>query len=186
MTQAGILNYSYLAHLSQPSAERQIYRAIRRHHVCSILEIGIGYALRAQRMVAVATRCQPEADVRYTGIDLFEDRPENNLGITLKLAYKLLRKFGARIRLVPGDPFAALARIANDITDTDMLVIAADQDAESLRHAWSLFPRMIHDETLIFQEYTQAAKGNSRIRQLEPQQVHELAGVRHRQTRIAA
>lgn len=184
--QPGILNYSYLAHLSQPSADRQVYRAIRRHHVCSILELGVGYARRAQRMIAVASQFQPDAEIRYTGIDLFEDRPSNDVGITYKLAYKLLKQLDVELRLVPGDPFTALARMANAITDTDLIVIAADQDPESLSRAWSFFPRMIHENSLVFHEYTQPGKRNSRFRLLEPQQIQELAGMAHHQTRIAA
>lgn len=184
--QPGILNYSYLAHLSQPSADRQIYRAIRRHRVRSILEIGVGYARRAQRMIAVASQFQADADIRYTGIDLFEDRPDNDLGITFKLAYKLLKRLDAKVRLIPGDPFTALARMANSITDTDMIVIAADQDPESLERAWCFFPRMIHENSFVFQEYAKTGNRSLQFQRLEPQQVHELARVGHRQTRIAA
>lgn len=187
MTQPGILNYSYLAHLSRPAADRQIYRSIRRFRVCSILEIGIGYARRAQRMIAVASRHESDVDVRYTGIDLFEDRPNDAPGITLRLAYKLLKRLDARVRLIPGDPFTALARTANSITDMDMIVIAADQGPESLALAWSFLPRMIHEDSLIFQEeHTQPGSRSSRFRRLDAQQIYELAGVPHHQTRIAA
>lgn len=184
--QPGILKYSYLAYLSQPSADRQIYRAIRRHRVHNILEIGVGYARRAQRMIAVASQCQPDAGIRYTGVDLFEDRPNNDLAITFKLAYKLLKRLDAKVRLIPGDPFTALARMANSITNTDLIVIAADQDPESLSRAWSFFPRMIHDNSLVFQEYEQPGNRNSRFRRIEPKHFYELADAPHGQTRRAA
>jgi hypothetical protein len=186
MTQPGLLKYSYLAYLSQPANDRQIYRAIRHHRVGSIVELGVGYAQRAQRMLEVASRFWPDEEIHYTGIDLFEARPAENPGITLKLAYKLLKRLNANVRLVPGDPFMALARAANNLTDTDLIVIAADQDPEAMSRAWSLIPRMIHEDSLVFQERSGRAGGNSQFVRLGLQEIEHLAGVPLRYTKIAA
>lgn len=186
MIQPGMLKYSYLAHLSQPAADRQIYRAIRRHRVCSIVELGVGYARRAQRMIAVASRFRPDAEIHYTGVDLFEGRPDDNPGITLKLAYTMLKRLDARVRVIPGDPFTALARKANSLTETDLLVIAADQDPDALSRAWPFVPRMIHGNSLVFLEQSDMDRGTSRFKRLERREIDELAGMVSGRSRLAA
>ena len=50
------LKYLYLAYLSRPVGDRAIYRTIRRRNVRKILEIGIGTAGRALRMIDLARR----------------------------------------------------------------------------------------------------------------------------------
>ena len=186
MSQIGSLKYTHLAYLSQPAADRVIYRALHKRPVHNIVELGVGCAVRAQRMIAVASRDASDGEIRYTGIDFFEDRPETNPGITLKQAYRLLRQLRASVRLVPGDPFMALARISNTLADTDLLVIGADQDADALSRAWMFVPRMIHDETLIFLQKADEGGNPSRFVQLTANQVDELAGAGLRSARAAA
>lgn len=186
MSQIGSLKYTHLAYLSQPASDRVIYRALHKRPACNIVELGVGNALRAQRMIAVASRDDSLGEIRYTGVDFFEDRPATSPGITLKGAYQLLRKMGASVQLVPGDPFSALARISNSLADTDLLVIDADQDADALSRAWMFVPRMIHDKTLIFLQKTDERGNASRFVQLTADQVDELAGVGLRSARAAA
>ena len=186
MSQIGSLKYTQLAYFSQPATDRVIYRAIHKQPVYNIVELGVGYAVRAQRMIAVALRNQGDAEICYTGIDFFEARPASNPGITLKRAYRLLREMGASVRLVPGDPLAALARVANSLADTDLLVIGADQDAEALARAWMFVPRMLHERSLIFVQQTDASGKPSEFVQMTPSQVDDLAGAVSRSTRIAA
>jgi len=137
-------------------------------------------------MIEVVSQFWPDQEIHYTGIDLFEARPAENPGITLKLAYKLLKRLNARIRLVPGDPFMALARSANNLTDTDLIVIAADQDPEAMSRAWSFIPRMIHEGSLVFQERLRRVDGKSRFVCLDLQEIEDLAGVPLRYARMAA
>jgi hypothetical protein len=186
MSQIGSLRYTQIAYFSQPATDRIIYRAIHKRPIHSIVELGVGYAERAQRMIAVASRNAAEGEIGYTGIDFFEDRPPSNPGITLKRAYWLLRQLRASVRLVPGDPFNALARMSNVLTDTDLLVISADQDADALARAWMFVPRMIHDETLIFLQQADELGNPSGFVRLTPNQVDELAGAGLRSVRAAA
>ena len=46
----------------------------------------------------------------------------------------------------------ALSAAANSLTNTDLLIISADQDAASLERAWFYVPRMLHGETLVLHE----------------------------------
>lgn len=151
-----LINYCrlfYLAHLSQPVGERPIYRAIRRSRIRSILEIGMGAGRRTSRMIETMRRVCGNEGLHYTGIDLFElspasDRPK----LSLKQAHCKLKPTGARTRLVPGDPFTALARAANDIGPCDLIIVSAGHEPESLNRAWLYVPRLLHSTTLVFVE----------------------------------
>ena len=85
----------------------------------------------------IACRCD------YTAIDQFESRGESQPRLSLKEAFHVLRPTGVKLQLVPGDPLSALSRIANSLAGTDLLLIAADQDRQSLAQAWKYVPRML-------------------------------------------
>jgi hypothetical protein len=139
------------AYFSKPAGDRVLYRTAPKMPAVSILEIGVGDGIRTQRLLKHVLTT-PEVDsIRYTGIDLFEMR-EDESGIPLREAHRLLRQDGSRIQLVPGDPFTALARIANTLPDTDLVLISFDQDAESLARSWFYLPRMLHDKSVVLVE----------------------------------
>lgn len=143
----------YLAYFSKPAGDRLIYRAIRRGKVKSVLELGLGCGLRTGRMFETVRRSQGSTGLCYTGIDLFELSPAaDRARLSLKAAHCKLKPSGARVRLVPGDPFTALARAANEIGACDLIVIAADQAGESLNRAWFYIPRLLHPTTQVFVE----------------------------------
>lgn len=147
------LRYVYLACLSRPATDRPIYRAIRRNRVQSILEIGIGSGLRARRMIDLAGRYSPGRRIHYSGIDLFEAREASQPGLSLKEAYRLLRHTPARIRLAPGDVFSALSAVANMLVGTDLVVISAGTDEQSLSRAWRYVPRMLHAGSQVYVQH---------------------------------
>jgi hypothetical protein len=178
MSQLGIVKYSYLAFLSQPASDRPIYRELRQHPVKRIVELGVGSAIRAQRIIEMVVSLQPGVELRYTGLDLFEARPPERRGISLKTAYTMLRRLPAEVQLIPGDPFTALARWANDLIGTDLLLIAADQDPESMARAWTFVPRMLHEQSLIFRE--QSRGGQTSYERLSCSEVETLAAARRK------
>jgi hypothetical protein len=183
MISANRLKYLYLAYLSAPACDRQLYRLIRRRQIRNIVEIGIGQARRAQRMIAVAQSTPAACPARFTAIDLFESRgtPEQP-GLTLKQAYRQLKATQAKVQVVPGDPRAALARVANTLMGTDLLVISADQDAESLSQAWFYVPRMLHAKSLVFIEEQQSGGKARSLRLVSADEIRTLAAahVSHR------
>lgn len=187
MPPATLLKYAYLSCFSRPAADRVLYRAIRRRRgqIRSIVELGIGKAIRSVRMIQVAQR-YAVGEIRYTGIDLFEARPAAAPGMTLKRAHQYFNTLGAKIQLVPGDPNMALTRVANLLTGTDLLIIGSDQEAESLSQAWFYVPRMIHERTLVFQAARSGAGHKSPYRLLSPTKIAELAASARPTTRRAA
>jgi hypothetical protein len=166
----------YLSYFSQPSSDRLVYRLLRKHRICKFLELGIGTGVRAQRILQLATDDRRPRSISYTGVDLFESRSEaDGPGLSLKLAHRQLKIGGARVRLVPGDPYSALARVANELGAIDLILISADQDRQSLGKAWFYVPRIMHAETLVFLEDRPAAEGALQFSRVPRLQIEQWA-----------
>lgn len=145
-----LLRYLQLAWMSGPRCERRIYRHMVRSQPRNLLEIGLGMGVRSLRMFQAARRyCEP-GEVRYTGIDLFEGRPEEAAALGLKDAYTLLRSQGVSVRLVPGDPAIALQITARTITNSDLVIIDSSVTDDSLSAAWKWLYRLMHGDTAVF------------------------------------
>lgn len=151
MSFAAKLRAFHLAWLSRPAGERILYREIRARKALKIVEFGVGDLRRALRMIATARLTAPGANVHYAGIDEFELRSSGNR-LPLKSAWQTLRQTGSKIRLVPGDPYAALARTANDLANADLVLIAADVDRAALVRAAQYLPRLVTSRTRLFLE----------------------------------
>jgi len=144
------LRYWQLAHFSKPVADHPLYQAIRQRGVKSFLEIGVGNAQRATRMIELASQAVDVAQINYVGIDPFESRtPAQAAGLSLKQAHRTLQPLGAKIRLIPGDPFGALARTANEMSRIELVVIAHDVDTTSLERAWFYLPRTLSSDAIV-------------------------------------
>lgn len=166
----------YLSYFSQPASDRGLYRLLGKGQVSKILELGIGDGTRTLRMLELAAHRQPPAAVSYTGVDLFEARTEaDGPGMSLKSAHQRLKATGARVRLAPGDPYSALARIANELGAVDLMLIAADQNGPSLARAWFYVPRLLHAETQVFVEESQSDEQKSRLVRLTAFDINQRA-----------
>jgi len=146
------LKSAYLSLLSKPAHERLLYRLIRHQRPKRIVELGVGKAVRSQRMLQMASRFVSANEIQYVGVDLFEPREDKSSGLHLKEAHRLLKLTRASVRLIPGDPLSALSRAANSLQRTDLFVIGADQDERSLELAWFYVPRMLHGDSLVVRE----------------------------------
>lgn len=190
MSIGSLIRSSYLLYFAQPAPDRALYWAVKRKPIRAIVELGIGLGEtahhRTERLLEVAGWRRACLPLAYTGIDLFESRPAHQPRLTLKQAFHDLRATGASTRLVPGDPHSALARTANALTGTDLVIISADLDGESLAQAWRYVPRMIHTQTLIFQQAAVIGPGKETWRQLKHEDVHKLAAAANRAIRRAA
>ncbi|RIK73488.1 MAG: hypothetical protein DCC68_24790 [Planctomycetota bacterium] len=164
------VRYAYLAYFSKPKVNRAVYRAIRKLRPKAIVEIGVGSAERAVRAISLAAKLQPGERIAFTAVDMFEASPPGRASLGVKKCHQHLSATGAKIQLVPGDPFSALARMANSLMGTDLLIIAADQQGESLDRAWFYVPRMLHDASVVLLEEP-AADGMTAFRQLAKSEV---------------
>lgn len=168
---AGRLRSWYLCYWSKPKGLRPLYKLLRKQRIRRIVELGIGSAERTLRMLEL---CPATEETSYAGIDLFEARENGDgAGMPLKQAHKLLATTGAKTRLIPGDPYSALARAANSLARQDLVLISADQDAESLARAWFYVPRMLHASTVVLRE-TRGEDGPVLTR-LTPEEIAKLA-----------
>jgi len=168
---AGFFRSLYLRYFSQPKADRAIYKLLKKQPMRKILELGIG---TGERTLRVLEHCPASDETSYTGIDMFEARQNGDgAGLSLKAAHKLLSASGAKVRLVPGDPFSALSRSANAIGKQDLIVISADQDRESLAKAWFYVPRMLGETTVVLLE--DKVDGISTLRTVPHDEIATLA-----------
>ncbi len=152
MRPASFLSYVRLAYFSQPSVERVLYQHVAAKGPASILEMGIGKAQRTLRLLSVALRRCPDVRIRYTGLDLFEGRPRETPGLSLKAAHKLLAGAAVQVKLTPGDPCSALTRIANSLQNVDLVLVSNDQDPEAMLRAWRYLPRMLHPGSSVWRQ----------------------------------
>jgi hypothetical protein len=151
----------------------------------TIVEIGVGMGQRSLRLIDLASRFAGDSPVRYAGIDLFEARPAIAPGMTLKRAHRIFSATGAKVRLIPGDPSTALARSANMMANTDLVVIAADQDPTSVAQGMFYLPRMLHADSRVFMEEPVAGTSKTEFHRLLPLEIARLSeiantGARHK------
>lgn len=152
MAAGRVFRYLLKTWFSKPAHEREIYRWIHeRGSLVKFAEVGIGTTRRAQEIIQFAQSYGNGQRMEYLGIDLFEGRPKSD-GIPLKQAHKTLNATGTKAQLVPGDAASALPRVANAFRDVELLILSADQDADSIRQALMWIPRMLNDESLVLWE----------------------------------
>jgi len=165
----------YLRWFSRPGSDRCIYRNAPWGQIHSIVELGLGRGRRALRLIELAAETVAAGEIRYTGIDLFEARTATDPpGLTMLDAYRLLKPTGVRVRLAPGDPYAALRARANELRQTDLLVISAAIDQDALAQAWFYIPRMLHSASQVFVETT-GPQGRTAFRRLLPVHLEGLS-----------
>jgi hypothetical protein len=181
-----LLRSFYLLYFSQPAGDRALYRVARSRPLRSIVEIGIGSTTRTQRLLEIALWRASSAGVRYTGIDLFEARPSGRQALTLKHAFAALKRPHVHLQLVPGEADAALKRVANALTKTDLVVISADETSESLARAWTWMPRMLTPESLVLLEEAPSKAGQPAWRPLKLPEIQRLAAEAAKSLRRAA
>ncbi len=185
MSAANLFKYLHLAYFAKPAAARPIFRTIRKIRAGHLVAIGLSDGELVRKMILFARQETARPQVRFTGIDQFELRPDCESHVSLKQAHRLLHTTGARVQLVPGDPLTALARCANSLLDTDLVVIRADQLGDAMQRAWFYLPRMLHAESLVLVENATATSKDTSFEVLDLAAVKKLAGTRMPMRRAA-
>ena len=175
MKRTSLIQYGFLRCFSKPTAERAIYRAIARQRARRFVEIGVGRAVRANRMLAIARRFHDREQLSYTGIDLFEARPADSPGLSLKLAHQLLRPMAGKLQLIPGGPYSALRQSANTLVQSDIIVVTGNTEDETLLSAWFYFPRILHDKTCIFIAGESGEEAEGHVEMVTREEITKLA-----------
>jgi len=126
-------------------------------------------------MIETASHHSPVRDIHFVGVDPFEMRTgTDSPAIRLKDAHRLLRATGARIRLMPGDPFTALAQQADAIEPVDLVVVSSHLEDDSLARAWFYVPRLLHGRSHVLWE-SWLPKGRTAVRAVGAEEVNRLA-----------
>ncbi len=186
MSLGNLLHSLWLLYFSKPAADRTLYKALRAKPIRSIVELGVGLPLRTPRLLQLASGKAAAEPIRYTGIDLFDARQSGQPNLSLKQAHAALQLPHVRVQLVPGDPHAALKRVANSLAGTDLLLISAHQDRDSLARAWTWLPRMLTTNSLIFVEEPAAQPAASIWKPLTLAEIQKLATQSSKSIRRAA
>ena len=142
------LRYFHMCWLAKPVADRVVYKTIKKQQVKSIVEIGLGDGTRCEKMIRAAQTFS-EGEIRYTGIDLFESREDDQASVSLLEMHKRLNKTGAKVKLIPGDAEFSTARVANSLANTDLILLTMNEELESLERFWFFLPRMVHNKSLL-------------------------------------
>lgn len=178
--------YWYLCNFAKPAADRLLYKQLKSSGVQSVVEIGIGQGERMTALAKVATLLRPEVKIKYTGIDLFEGRPQGSAGLELREAHRRFSSLGMKVQLAPGDAYSALARLANSLAGTDWVIISADQDPQTVAKAMRYLPRMLGPESIVFIEERSAAGELLRYQELRRADIEAKAANQARAERRAA
>jgi hypothetical protein len=181
-----LLHSLWLRYFSKPAADRTLYKALRTRPIRSIVELGVGLPFRTPRLLQFASGKTSGEPIRYCGIDLFEARPGGQPTLSLKQTFAALQLPSVRVQLVPGDPHSALKRVANSLAGTDLLLIAADQDRDSLARAWTWMPRMLTTTSLVFVEESGAPPATGAWKPLSLAEIQKLATESSKTVRRAA
>ena len=140
------LGYYQLTMLAKPIADRAIFQLIKKNKFQSFLDIGLGTRDRCQQILRVADKFGNKP-IRYTGIDLFDARPDEPL--KLIEMHKKLKAFDAKTQLVPGPVGPSIERIANSHLRTDLIIVSAGTQRSEMDAVMSFFPRMLHANSLV-------------------------------------
>ena len=173
-----LLRNLYQDFFSKPAHYRSVFRAIRKTRVKSIVQIGIGSGELAKRMIATAQKANPDQSIQFTGVDLFEARPVDQEKCSLIDAHRMFNETGVKAKLMPGDPYSALSRIANSISNADLLIVSADQDLECMEKAWFYVPRFLSEKAIILIESV-VAQDKFVFDWLERNEVQQMAQKSH-------
>jgi hypothetical protein len=178
---ASALRAFWLKWFSKPAGDRPLFKSVCKRRLRKLLLLGLSDGQRATRLISLAQRFHAADQVEFVGIDRFDSRPVDVPHFTLKQAHQLLRTTSARIKLIPGDPREALVRAANSLQGIELVVISADQAADSLSQAWFYLPRTLATEALILREEI-AAEGPilKLISRIELQRLAAAASIRRR------
>ena len=142
----------YWRYLSKPAGERALFLHVLENPVSSILELGLGDGERFARVIPLCSKPEGVSQIRYAAVDPFESAPAGTPHLPLKTAHRKLAELGVKANLIPGDTIAAIARVANMVLPSDLVIVdgrwSSDDEISQAIHQW--LPRLCHNQSTIF------------------------------------
>ena len=149
----------YWIYFSKPRNSRVLYRTVRNLCAKRIVEFGITDPERSLKLIEMAVgACPPEQQVCYTAMDLFDARSHEQPSLTIKQAHRHFGASNAKVQLVPGPLAEGLARTANTLLGTDLVIFAADAVPGGNSKLWFYLPRLLHAQSCLFQAHQEDAE----------------------------
>ena len=142
----------YWVYFSKPKSSRTLYRAVRDLRATRIVEFGITDPDRSLKLIQMAVGMhKSNAQVSYTAIDLFDARSNDQTPLTIKQAHRYFGSSGAKVQFVPGSMSEGLARTANTLLGTDLVIFSNDAAAPDDSRLWFFLPRLLHAKSCVLQ-----------------------------------
>ena len=145
----------YRVYFSNPKSSRILYRAVRDLRATRIVEFGITDPERSLKLIQMAVGMHEghkgEVQISYTAIDSFDARSQAQSPLTLKQAHRYFNSSGAKVQFVPGSMSEGLARTANTLLGTDLVIFAEDAAPQSDSRLWFFLPRLLHAKSCVLQ-----------------------------------
>lgn len=169
------LKLFHLLYFSQPAADRVVYRIACRASCRKIIELGIGKAERAKRLLWALAHdrgngtCAESMPIEYIGFDMFEGGD----GPSLKDVFRTLRSQGVRVRLIPGEPHCSLARWANEVGAADLVLVSAASHWSEHPRLWRFVPRLLRPQGILMIEQ-QGGNGRQSWEQWDASQIEAM------------
>ena len=166
----------YWIYFSKPRNSRVLYRTVRNLRAKRIVEFGITDPERSLKLIEMAVGgCPPEQQVCYTAMDLFDARSHEQPSLTIKQAHRYFGASNAKVQLVPGPLAEGLARTANNLLGTDLVIFAADAVPVDNSKLWFYLPRLLHAQTCLFQAQQEDAEQECAFNEMNHAEVKQRA-----------
>ena len=175
----------HLRYLSKPKSDRILFRLVHRYACRSVVEVGLTDLTRTVRLLQGASWHRSDRPVRYTGIDSFDAREEDQPSLTLKEAHQRLAGSSWKARFAPGPARFVLRRLANELAETDLLLFSSHERLEENDDTWYYIPRMLHESSIVLVE-TVSAEGDTRFQRVSVEEIERRAEAAARRRRRAA
>jgi hypothetical protein len=180
-----LLQRLYWAYFPKPKSSRILYRAVRDLRATKIVEFGVADPERSLQLIKMAVGMQQgTAQVSYTAMDLFDARPQMQSPLSVKQAHRFFASSGAKVQLVPGSMSEGLARTANTLLGTDLVIFAEDAAPVSDSRLWFYLPRLLHSESHVLQAQSVAEVQEPIFCKIARAEIEQRAAS-HTRTRVA-
>ena len=168
----------YWLHLSKPRESRALYRTAHKLRAKRIVEFGITDPDRSLRLVKLAVEaCSPGQQICYTALDLFDARSEKRSPLTIKQAHRHFASSGAKVQLVPGPLPEGLARRANTLLGSDLIIFAEDVVPANDGRFWFYLPRLLHPESCVLRAHRAGVDQECRFAEITHAEVERRASI---------
>ncbi len=150
----------YWRYFSKPVTDRDLILYVLENPIASVLEIGIGSGERIKQVLPLCLVDERAAQIRYVGVDAFESASPGVPHMNLKAAHRMLAEFGVKAHLIPGEPSAALARVAHTVLPSDLIIIDGNwgTDTNQAKAIADWLPRLCHSKSVIFSASSSGGK----------------------------